>query len=394
MNSFLRSAGVPFTLAVLAVGVLSLAPATSVHADTTVLLADGRRLEKVSLKPAAVKEQVVLEQAGQSPVTLPIQDLLVVDFGKVPGNVLTPSVRFVNGDTVFGRVTFPSVRQVKVAAGWGSITAPLTWVSAIRLQEKAPLPAAVEKDTLFLSNDRVEGGIDGVTNGKVTVKVGGTPVPVELSRVAALAFAARPRAAETRPGLLLSLDLGGGERVTGRWVALTPDLLTVRLDWGADLEVPVASISRLEVKNGKLVYVSDLRPAEVKLTPYLDGGFAFRQDRASSGRPLRLGGKTYARGLGTHSRTELTYGLDGGFESFAATLGLDDAVGGSGSVVYRVFGDNRLLYESPVVRGGDAPLEIKLPLRGVLLLRLEVDFADGGDAADQANWAEARLLRP
>ncbi|MGV3724674.1 MAG: NPCBM/NEW2 domain-containing protein [Actinomycetota bacterium] len=373
---------------------LSLSLMSPVHADTTVMLADGKRLERVSLKPAAAQEQIILEQAGQSPVTLPIQDLLVVDFGKIPGNNLTPSVRFANGDTVFGKVTFPSARQVKVAAGWGSITAPLNWVSAIRLQEKASLPGPVEKDTLVLPNDRVEGAIDGVTNGKVTVKVGGAPVPVELSRVSALAFASRPRAAETRPGLLLSLDLGGGERVTGRWVSLTPDLLTVRLEWGAELEVPVASLSRLEVKNGKLVYVSDLRPAEVKLTPYLDGGFSFRQDRSSSGRPLRLGGKTYARGLGTHSRTELTYGLDGGVESFAAAHGLDDAVGGSGSVVYRVYGDNRLLYESPVVRGGDVPIEIKLPVKGVLLLRLEVDFADGGDAADQANWAEARLLRP
>jgi len=358
------------------------------------MLADGKRLEKVSLKPADTRDQVTLVAGSATPLTVPIQDLLVVDFGKVPGNLLTPSVRFSNGDTVFGKVTFPAPRQVKVAAGWGSITAPLNWVSAIRLQEKAALPSAVTKDTLYLANDHVQGAIDGVANNKVSVKIGGASVPVELSRVTAMAFAVNARSSDNRTGLLVSLDLGGGERVTGRWVALTADLLTVRLDWGTELDVPVASISRLEVKNGKLVYVSDLRPAEIKLTPYLDGGFSFRQDRASSGRPLRLGGKTYARGLGTHSRTELTYGLDGGFESFASTLGLDDAVGGSGSVIYRVYGDNRLLYESPVVRGGDVPIEIKLPVKGVLLLRLEVDFADGGDAADQANWAEARLLRP
>jgi hypothetical protein len=193
---------------------------------------------------------------------------------------------------------------------------------------------------------------------------------------------------------VLSLDLGGGERVTGRWTSLTPDLLTVKLEWGDTLEVPVASVSRLEVKNGKLVYLSDLQPAEVRIIPYLDGNYQFQQDRSAAGRPLRLAGKTYARGLGTHSRTEVTYALDGGFETFAATLGLDDAVGNSGSVIYRVYGDDRMLYESPVVRGGDAPIDLKLPLKGVLLLRLEVDYADGGDAADQANWADARLLRP
>jgi hypothetical protein len=102
----------------------------------------------------------------------------------------------------------------------------------------------------------------------------------------------------------------------------------------------------------------------------------------------------YRRGLGTHSKSDLTYTLDGGYASFAATLGVDDAVGSAGSVIYRVYGDEKLLYESPVVRGGDAPLEMKVDVKRVLLLRLEVDYADGGDVADHADWAEARLLRP
>lgn len=388
----IRRAGLSLgiSLAVVALG-LAAVPA---RADTTVMLADGKTLENVTLAPASGKDQVVLRQEGQEPRTLSIQDLLVVDFGKVPGRPLTPSVRFINGDTVFGKVTFPNSRQVKVAAGWGSITAPLTWVSAIRLQDKAALPGPVQRDTVVLANDRVEGTIEGVAGGKVTVNLGGTSVPVDISRVAALAFAQRTRSNDARNGPVLSLDLGGGERVTGRWTSLTPDLLTVKLEWGDTLEVPVASVSRLEVKNGKLVYLSDLQPAEVRIIPYLDGNYQFQQDRSAAGRPLRLAGKTYARGLGTHSRTEVTYALDGGFETFAATLGLDDAVGNSGSVIYRVYGDDRMLYESPVVRGGDAPIDLKLPLKGVLLLRLEVDYADGGDAADQANWADARLLRP
>ena len=106
---------------------------------------------------------------------------------------------------------------------------------------------------------------------------------------------------------------------------------------------------------------------------------------------LRLRGKAFSRGLGVHSRSVLTYTLDGGYESLRATGGVDDSVGPQGSVIYRVYGDDKLLYESPVQRGGDEPLEIQVPIKGVLLLRLEVDFADNGDAADHANWAAARL---
>jgi len=367
-------------------------PATA--ADTSVMLADGQTLEKVTLKPGAAKEQLVIERTGQAATTVSIQDLLVVDFGKIPGRPVPASVRFLNGDSVFGKVTFPGPRQVKVAAGWGSVTAPLSWCSAIRLQEKAALPGTVDQDTLILPTDRVQGEIEGIANGKVNVKLGGKVVPVDLSRVSALAFAAKPRGNDDRPGLRMGLDLGGGEKITGQWVALTPDVLTVKTEWGANVEVPVASLSRLEVKNGKLVYLSDLKPAEIRLVPYLDGGFTLGQDRSVGGRPLRLAGKAYARGLGTHSRSDITYALDGGFQTFAAKLGIDDAVGASGSVIFRVFGDDKLLFESAVVRGGDTPVDLKLAVKGVLLLRLEVDYADGGDAADQADWADARLLRP
>jgi hypothetical protein len=363
-------------------------------ADVQVMLADGRTLDKVTLKPGAAPRQVTIEQRGQAPLTVAPEELLVVDYGKVAGREATPSVRLSNGDQVVGKVTFPSARQVKVAAGWGSLTVPLAWCAAIRLNEKAGLPGPVTKDAILVANDRVEGEIQGVAAGKVNIDLGtGKPVPVDLAKVQAIAIAPRSRPTDPPAGLLLGIDLGGGEKLTGRWVSLDQDILQVKLDWGETLDIPVASISRLEVKNGKLVYLSALKPTEVRQIPYLDGSYPYRVDRAVSGRPMRLGGKSYSRGIGAHSKTELTYALDGGYQSFAATIGIDDAVGGGGSVVFRVFGDEKLLHESPVMRGGDVPVDLKIPLKGVLLLRIEVDYADEGDVADHADWADARLLR-
>lgn len=383
----LRSAFLCLCLAAL------LTAARSASAQSQVLLADGRALERVNIKPGANPNQVVIEPASGEPITVTPEELLVVDFGKTPGQDAVPTVRLVNGDQVHGKVTFPTARTVKVAAGWGSLTVPLRWCSAIRLNDQAALPGSVTKDTLVLSNDRVEGDIDGIANGKVTLNLGGKNVPLELSRVQALALAPKPRGNEPAGGLLLGVDLGGGQRVTGRWVALTPDILTVKTDWGENLDIPVGSISRLEVKNGKLVYVSALRPTEVKYTPYLDAAQPYRVDRAVSGKPMRLAGKLYSRGLGVRSRTDMTYALDGGYQTFTSMVGLDDTVAGAGSVIFRVYGDDKVLFESPILRGGDAPIEVKVPLKGVLLLRLEVDYGDNGDAADHADWADARLLR-
>lgn len=388
-----------FRTQLLALALLS-AAAPCAAGDLTVMLADGRTLEKVDLKPAGGKDEVRLERGSEPAVTVPVQELLVVDWGKFQGRPLTPTVRLVNGDQLYGKVSFPKPTEVRVAAGWGSVVVPLAWCSAIRLDEKAELPEPVSKDTVYLTGDRAEGEIQGVTAGKLSVKLGGATAAVDLSRIRSFALAPRPGVNPTPSAkdLLLAVDLGGGERLTGRWLAMTPDLLKLTMAWGDTLDVPLASLSRLEIRNGKLLYLSDLKPVETRFIPYLDGGApgshgSFRVDRSVAGRPLRLAGKAYARGLGVRSGSEITYTLDGAYQTFAATAGIDDAVGALGSVRFRVYGDDRLLFESPVLRGGDAPIDIKVEVRRVLQLRLEVEYADDGDAADHADWADARLLK-
>lgn len=388
--------GLSLRLLVLAtlVGPTVLLASPALAGDATVMLADGRTLEKVDLKPGPTDNEVVLALPDGTSQPVKSQDLLAVDLGRVLGRPLAPTVRMANGNQVNGKVTFPSARQVKIAAGWGSITVPLKWCTAIRVNEKAALPDAVTKDTVILAGDRVEGEIQGIANGKVNIDLSGQQVALDLARVQALALAPRPPDENSRTGLLLGIDLGGGERISGRWVRLTEDVLTITPDWGGTLDIPIGSVSRLEVKNGRLVYLSDLKPSESRQVPYLDETFPHRNDLSVSGRPLKLAGKRYARGLGVHSKSELTYTLDGGYQTFQSLLGIDDAVGAQGSVIYRIYGDEKLLFESPIVRGGDSGVEVKVPLKGVLLLRLVVDYADNGDVADHANWADARLLRP
>lgn len=384
--------GTALALGVFTLGFFGGTPAAA--SGITALLADGRTLENVRVLPGAAGDQVRLTRPAAPEVTVPAPDLLVLDFGKTPGQSSVPTARFANGDQVHGAVTFPNARQVKISAGWGTLTAPLAWCSALRLDEKAALPPPAGRDAVVLANDRADGEIQSIEGGKVHLLLSGKRIALDLARVHALAFGPRPRTPDESKGLLVSLDLGGGERLTGRWVRLGEDVLTVRLAWGGTVDVPVASLARLEVKNGRLVYLSDLKPSESRQIPYLDQALPPRADLAVSGRPLRLRGRPYRRGLGVHSRSELTYALDGGYREFAATVGIDDAVGGSGSVVFRVFGDEKLLFETGVVRGGEPAVEIKVPVRGVLLLRLEADFGDEGDVADHADWAEARLLRP
>jgi hypothetical protein len=64
-------------------------------------------------------------------------------------------------------------------------------------------------------------------------------------------------------------------------------------------------------------------------------------------------------------------------------------------VVFRVYlvkdGQLTLAYESPIVRGDEAPLAIEVALEQSPLIVLLVDYADRGDEWDHANWLDARL---
>ena len=108
--------------------------------------------------------------------------------------------------------------------------------------------------------------------------------------------------------------------------------------------------------------------------------------------PLSIAGTKYERGVGTHANSTVWINLGGGSEKFEATVGLDDAANGNGTVVFRILGDGKKLFESEVMKPGTPGKKVDLNLRGVRTLLLQV--ADGGDGIgyDHGDWADAQFL--
>jgi hypothetical protein len=109
---------------------------------------------------------------------------------------------------------------------------------------------------------------------------------------------------------------------------------------------------------------------------------------------LRLGGQSFDKGLGVHSRTALTYRLDGKYRRFEAVVGLDDASGRRGHVTVRILVDG--VDRTPetvreLAHGGGAKA-VRVDLRGAKALTLDVDFGRGADVQDHLNWGDARLI--
>jgi hypothetical protein len=110
------------------------------------------------------------------------------------------------------------------------------------------------------------------------------------------------------------------------------------------------------------------------------------------GNALQLAGATYTNGVGTHAVSTAVVNVAGVAQSFTALVGVDDEVGaGNGSVQFMVIADDKYVFNSGVMRAGDAPQPVNVNLTGVSKLVLVVDDAGHGTANDDADWANALI---
>ena len=115
-------------------------------------------------------------------------------------------------------------------------------------------------------------------------------------------------------------------------------------------------------------------------------------NRSIREKPLSIAGKKFEHGVGTHAASTLWVELDGGTERFLAQVGVDDAAGGAATVEFRVVADGRKLFDSGVMKPGDAAKVVEVDLKGVKTVLLQVTAANDGVSFDHANWADARFI--
>src|SRR5215469_1838998 len=121
---------------------------------------------------------------------------------------------------------------------------------------------------------------------------------------------------------------------------------------------------------------------------------ALQIDHSVQSKSLIVAGKQYAHGLGTHAHSELVYELRGRFDRFESWAGVDDEMTsfGKSSVIFKVFGDDRELFKSGILRNGSPPCHIVVSVAGFQELRLVVTDAGDGINGDHADWLEPMLF--
>ena len=156
-------------------------------------------------------------------------------------------------------------------------------------------------------------------------------------------------------------------------------------------EDDVAYVALYGTVPGQAVYVSDLTPTQATNgwgPVELDSSNG--EQPAGDGNPITFNGIVYAKGLGVHAASDVRYNLAGGYRRFISDIGLDDEKT-AGSVIFRVYGDSVLLYDSGVMTGTSVTKTVDVDVTGFQVLRLVVD-TNGSTNSDHADWADARLV--
>jgi hypothetical protein len=289
----------------------------------------------------------------------------------------------------------------------GPMTVDLSAVRTIVLPDEKSLPLEVLKEFAALNLSKASqdyllavdkkgqaapyaGIFKGISGGKVSFELDGAERTIDLASVRLIELANTLGGEKPRGEIILTdgsaipfaqIALG-----SGRWTIGHPRLSVSPLE--------EAKVAEVRIFSDKLAYLSDLQPVRQEQVGMFDAGVGFVRDRSTTGGPIRLGGVTYSRGLGLHSRCVLTYQLDGKYSTFLAKAGIDDAAARAGKAVLTVSADGKKLLDAQALSADQSGMDLRLDVKGAKELTILVEFPpDGLDVGGHVDLADAILVQ-
>lgn len=173
-----------------------------------------------------------------------------------------------------------------------------------------------------------------------------------------------------------------------------------------------------------------IKLSEMELGKSLQSYSTATKNRAANGEPLAVAGTKYSDGVGVLAHSLIKIRLAGNSTKFNCQVGVNDntknykasninqipmtdgtmvfyevdgenkqfiGIGrgdGSvdrGSVIFRILGDGKELYNSGVVRAGEAAKSVEVDVKGVQILELIAEETPDGPSGDHANWINGTI---
>jgi len=242
------------------------------------------------------------------------------------------------------------------------------------------------------------GNLDGVAGtldaNEVRFRLDGEDISVKREKVYGIIYAKRDEA-PAKP--TAKVELAGGDTLLAKDVSWTQGAWQIRIPGVNPIAAPATAVQVIDFSISKFQFLSAMEPRGYEYISWFgDRTFEYQRDRDFDGRPLRVGDRTYPRGLAVHSKTELKYRLGGDYRRFKSVVGLDPklplgAAYGDAHVIVR--GDGKVLFEGDFI-SGQPPELIDVAVTSVSELELIVDYGrDKWDLGDRVHFGDAKVVK-
>lgn len=284
-----------------------------------------------------------------------------------------------------------------------SIKLPRTAISSIRLAES---PSEVDdawqellerdrkEDWLVIRKqdrlDFVPGVVGNITSEHVSLLLDGDTVPVPRAKVFGVILRQRSQQTVRAAGVL---RLASGDQLAVKSITSDGNSLDAVLAAGPTVAIPLSNIRLIDFSADKLTWLSSLKPRDVKHEfRFIDPAEPLKNDRDVWGDGLRLGNRSFSRGVCIRSKTVVQYRLDGDYSRFQSLMGIQ--FGFAGAVHTRIFVDGQEVFSKAVSPADGEPVSVDIDVAGKFMLEIQVDFGeDENDIGDHLVLADAKLLR-
>ncbi len=316
-----------------------------------------------------------------------------------------------NGDLLLGDPVDISGQSLEFKCEIGTLAIPLKSVQSLSAESfpaSTALPASSDKDIVKLTNnDSRDGIIAAIDADKIQIATGTdtanpTVADIPLSHVQQISFAGAtpPR---TVPPLSARLTLSAGSTLTvplaDNGFAWTITDISFTDPAGQPHKIASDQLASVEVLGGRVVYLTDLDPAQDQQTSYFGGAWPAQINKNVLGDPLTVNHETFPRGIGVHTRSLLAYDLDGSFDTLQLRVGMDDSSAPHGEADVSILLDGKTLW-SRHLESGPAALALSepltLPIQNGHHLELHADpVAASGrlDVLGRVNFLNIALIR-
>lgn len=335
-------------------------------------------------------------KGAKGDVTIPKSGLFCARFGGVPREESGQWAHFIffDGSRLSGKIPLGNVKSTWeiVRPGGQKFEFPHDQLQALEFSTLLPAvhPEAIpEGPHVVMRNGKTLAcSLEWLTALEASVKAGAGKMRLRLENIHQIVFA--PAKAVAPASEAFCAQTLSGDKLFGDIRKMNDKTLTIKNAAGS-WELPVASLRSLTSCSDKAVSLLTLTPSKRNLVPFID---FVREPRfvIDGNGGLQIGKFAYSRGLATHTRTELTYALDGKFSRLVFEAGIDTSLGGQGNALLLVRGGNDKIAEIPV-KAGEKPRYASVSVAGVKNLTLVADFGPDGSSGDHVVWGNPLLIK-